>query len=189
MRRRPTVRVTTLLKKLLGIKNLLVTGFDIEDEALIIDARPSWRKPRCSCCKKRRGRYDTLKPRRWRHLDFGGVRVYLRYGLRRVFCPDCGVVAEHVPWCDITTSRFTSSFEDAVGFLTQRCDKTSVQEMFSIAWVTVGEIVKRVVGRYRPGNPLDGLRHIGVDELSYRKGHNYVTTVTDHDSAAMRYIA
>ena len=92
------MRVTTLLKKLLGIEHLLVTGFDIEDEALIIDVRPSWRKPRCSCCEKRRGQYDTLKPRRWRHLDFGGVRVYLRYGLRRVFCPDCGVVAEHVPW-------------------------------------------------------------------------------------------
>jgi transposase len=182
MKGRPTVRVTTLLKKLLGIEHLLVTGFDIEDEALIIDVRPSWRKRRCSCCGKRRGQYDTLKPRRWRHLDFGGVRVYLRYGLRRVFCPDCGVVAEHVPWCDITTSRFTSRFEDAVGFLTQRCDKTSVQEMFSIAWVTVGQIVKRVVGRYRPGDPLDGLRLIGVDELSYRKGHNYVTTVTDHES-------
>ena len=176
------MRVTTLLKKLLGIKHLLVTGFEIEDEALVIDVRPSWRKPRCSCCKKRRGRYDKLKPRFWRHLDFGGVRVYLRYGLQRVSCPDCGVIAEQVPWCDSTTSRFTCRFEDAVGFLTQRCDKTSVQEMFSIAWVTVGKIVERVVGRYRPGDPLDGLRLLGIDELSYRKGHNYVTTVTDHDS-------
>jgi transposase len=182
MRRRSTVRVTTLLKKLLGIKQLLVTCFEIEDEALILDVRPSWRKARCSCCKKRRCRYDTLEPRRWRHLDFGGVRVYLRYGLRRVSCPKCGVVAEEVPWCGITTSRFTTPFEDAVGFLTQRCDKTSVKEMFSIAWVTVGRIVERVVGRYRHGDPLDGLRLIGVDELSYRKGHNYVTTVTDHES-------
>ena len=87
-----------------------------------------------------------------------------------------------MPWCDSTTSRFTSRFEDAVGFLTQRCDKTSVQEMFRIAWVTVGQIVERVVGRHRPGDPLDGLKLIGIDELSYRKGHNYVTTVTDHES-------
>ena len=176
------MRVTTLLKKLLGIKKLLVTGFEIEGESLILDVRPSWRKARCSCCKKRRCQYDTLEPRRWRHLDFGGVRVYLRYGLRRVSCPKCGVVAEEVPWSDITTSRFTIPFEDAVGFLTQRCDKTSVKEMFSIAWVTVGRIVERVVGRYQSGDPLDGLRLIGVDELSYRKGHNYVTTVTDHES-------
>lgn len=176
------MRVTTLLKKLLAIKHLIVTGFDIEDESLVIDVRPSWRKPRCSCCRRPRPGYDTLQLRRWRHLDFGGVRVYLRYAVRRVTCWKSGVVAEHVPWCDSSTSRFTTRFEDAVGFLTQRCDKTSVQEMFSIAWVTVGQIVERVVGRYRPDDPLDGLKLIGIDELSYRKGHRYVTTVTDHES-------
>ena len=119
------MRMTTLLKKLLGIQHLLVTGFDIEDGALVIEVRPSWRTPRCSGCTKRRGRYDTLHPRRWRHLDFGGVRVYLRYGLRRVSCRVCGVVAEAVPWCDSTTARFTTRFEEAVGFLVQRCDKKS----------------------------------------------------------------
>lgn len=173
------MRVTTLLKKLLGIEHLLVTGFDIEEGALVIDVRPSWRKPRCSCCKRRRGRYDSLKTRRWRHLDFGGVQVFLRYALRRVRCPKCGVVAEHVPWCEIATTHFTTRFEEAVGFLVQRCDKTSVQEMFNIAWRTVGQIVERVVQRHRPGDPLEGLTAIGIDELSYRKGHKYVTTVTD----------
>ena len=105
---------------------------------LVIEVRPSWRTPRCSGCQRRRGHYDTLPPRRWRHLDFGGARVPLRYGLRRVSCRTCGVVAEAVPWCDVTTARFTTRFEEAVGFLVQRCDKTSVQEMFNVAWVTVG---------------------------------------------------
>ena len=173
------MRVTTLLKMLLGIEHLLVTGFDIEEGALVIDVRPSWRKPRCSCCNKRRGQYDTLKVRRWRHLDFGGVQVYLRYALRRVRCLKGKVIAEHVPWCESATSHFTTCFEEAVGFLVQRCDKTSVQEMFNIAWKTVGQIVKRVVHRHRPGDALNGLTAIGIDELSYRKGHKYVTTVTD----------
>ena len=118
------MRMTTLLKKLLGIQHLLVTGFGLEDGALVIEVRPAWRTPRCSGCKKRRGRYDTLPPRRWRHLDCGGVRVYVRYGLRRVSCRVCGVVAEAVPWCDSTTARFTIPFEEAVGFLVQRCDQT-----------------------------------------------------------------
>jgi hypothetical protein len=60
------VRMTTLLKKLLGIQHLLVTGLALEDGALVIEVRPSWRAPRCSGCKKRRGRYDTLPARRWR---------------------------------------------------------------------------------------------------------------------------
>ena len=183
------MRMTTLLKKLLGIQHVVVTGFDIEDGALVIEVRPSWRTPRCSGCTTRRGRYDTLHPRRWRHLDFGGVRVYLRYGLRRVSCRACGVVAEAVPWCDSTTARFTTRFEEAVGFLVQRCDKTSVQEMFSVAWVTVGQIVERVMQRHRPADPLDGLMAIGIDELSYRKGHKYVTTVTDQLSGQMVWAA
>ena len=111
------MRMTTLLKKLLGIQHLLVTGVALEDGALVIEVRPSWRAPRCSGCKKRRGRYDTLPARRWRHLDVGGVRVYVRYGLRRVSCRVCGVVVEDVPWCDSTTARFTIPFEEAVGFL------------------------------------------------------------------------
>jgi transposase len=92
------------------------------------------------------------------------------------------VVAEEIPWCSLSTSRFTTFFEEAVAFLVQRCDKTSVQEMFNIAWVTVGQIVKRVVQRYHPGDPLDGLTAIGIDEISYRKGHKYVTTITDHNT-------
>ena len=183
------MRMTTLLKKLLGIQHLLVTGFDIEQGALVIEVRPSWRTARCSGCQRRRGRYDTLPARRWRHLDFGGVRVYLRYGLRRVSCRTCGVVAEAVPWCDVTTARFTTRFEEAVGFLVQRCDKTSVQEMFNVAWVTVGQIVERVRHRHRPDDPLEGLTALGIDELSYRKGHKYVTTVTDHLSGQIVWAA
>ena len=142
------MRMTTSLKKLLGIQHLLVTGSAVEDGALVIEVRPSWRAPRCSGCKKRRGHYDTRPPRRWRHLDFGGVRVYVRYGLRRVSCRVRGVVAEDVPWCDSPTARFAARFEEAVDFLVQRCDKTSVQEMFSVAWVTVGQIVERVMRRH-----------------------------------------
>ena len=173
------MRTTTLLKALLGMQHLRVTGFAVEAGALVIEVCPAWRTPRCSGCQRRRSHYDTRPPRRWRHLDFGGVRVYLRYGLRRVACRTCGVVVEAVPWCAVTTARFTTRFEEAVGFLVQRCDKTSVQELFGIAWVTVGQIVERVVHRHRPDDPLEGLLAIGVDELSYRKGHKYVTTVTD----------
>ena len=183
------MRITTLLKKLLGFQQVRVTGFALEGGGLVIEVRPSWRRPRCSGCQRRRGQYDRRPPRRWRHLDFGGVEVYLRYGLRRVACPACGVVVEAVPWCERTTARFTTRFEDAVGFLVQRCDQTSVQEMFNIAWVTVGHIVERVRRRHQPGDPLEDLTAIGIDEVSYRKGHKYVTTVTDQLSSRIVWAA
>ena len=35
------------------------------------------------------------------------------------------------------------------------------------------------------GDRLDGLKHIGIDELSYRRHHEYVTVVVDHERGAV----
>jgi transposase len=174
------MRVTTLLKKILGIKHLVVVDFDIDNGALILDVRPRWLRLRCSGCGRLCSGYDGLEPRRWRHLDWGGVRVWLRYAPKRVNCNRCGVVVQKVPWAASATTRFTWDFEEQVGFFAQRLDKSAVELTFGIAWRTVGSIIMRVVYRRRPGNPLKNLREIGVDELSYRKGHRYLTLVTNH---------
>jgi len=57
--------------------------------------------------------------------------------------------------------------------------------MMRIGWATVGSIIERVVARLRPDDTLDGLRLIGVDELSYRRHHQYVTVVVDHERGAV----
>ena len=107
------------------------------------------------------------------------MKWHLRYDTRRVDCPRCGVVVEHVPWADVG-SWFTRPFEDHVGYLAQRSDKTTVRKLMRVAWATVGDIIQRVVKRHQRGDLLDGLTHIGVDELSYRRHHEYVTIVVDH---------
>ena len=164
------------------MQHVLVTGLLAECGALVLLVSPAWRYPRCSRCGLTCPGYDTLSPRDWRHLDFGGVRVLLRYAPRRVSCPRCGVVVERVPWNMNPRSRFTTRFEEAIAYMAQRCDKTSVTEIFGIAWTTVGSIIKRVVERFRPEDPLAGLTRIGVDEISYRKGHRYLTLVLNHDT-------
>jgi transposase len=60
-----------------------------------------------------------------------------------------------------------------------------------IGWRTVGRIIDRVVAREeaRGPDPLDGLRFIGVDELSYRKHHKYITIVTDQVSGRVIWAA
>ena len=37
----------------------------------------------------------------------------------------------------------------------------------------------------RRGDPLEGLRRIGIDELSFRKGQRYITVVVDHDTGRL----
>lgn len=107
------------------------------------------------------------------------MEVELRYALRRVDCPRCGVVVEMVPWAD-SRSGFTLDFEDHVAYLAQITDRSTVAATMRVAWRTVGAIVERVMARRRDPSLLDGLEHIGVDELSYRRHHEYVTSVVDH---------
>lgn len=173
------MRVTTLLRSLLGLEGTRVLDVNFDEEGLVVDVAPTWRRGRCSECGDRCPGYDRADGRLWRHLDLAGMTLRLRYDTRRVDCPRCGVKVEQVPWAE-TSSWFTRPFEDHVGYLAQRCDKTTVGDMMRVAWDTVGTIIQRVVGRRERGDALDGLTHIGVDELSYRRHHEYITVVVDH---------
>jgi hypothetical protein len=58
--------------------------------------------------------------------------------------------------------------------------------LLRIAWRTVGAIVARVVADgVAARDPLRGLRQIGIDEISYKKGHRYITIVVDHDTGRL----
>lgn len=177
----PRVRATKLLRIVLGIQGLFVTGIALAEEGLVLDVRPTKRVPRCGDCGKRGEEYGAPRSRVWRHLDLGGMKTLLRYAIRSVSCTTCGVRVEEVPWAH-SGSRFTMEFENQVAYLAQRCDKSSVAEQMRVTWRTVGRIAMRVVedaGLLSPER-LDGLKHIGIDELSYRKHHKYITVVTDH---------
>ena len=54
-------------------------------------------------------------------------------------------------------------------------------------WRTVGAIIGRVVADAEAAAPdrLDGLRRIGIDEISYRVGQRSLTVVVDHDTGRL----
>jgi transposase len=57
------------------------------------------------------------------------------------------------------------------------------------SWETVDRIVGRVVSDYLDESRLDGLFHVGVDEIAYRRRHKYLTIVADHDSGRVVWVA
>ena len=182
------MRVTSLLRQLIGLKQTVVLGFEFGETALVVDVKPTARAPYCGCCGKRVHQVHDERPRSWRHLDFAGLEVHLRYSIRRVDCPTCGTRTELVPWAE-PRSGFTRAFERFVAYLAQRTDQTTIAALTGIAWRTVGRIVERVVARQLSGDRLEGLRHIGIDELSYRRHHQYVTVVTDHEQSAVVWVS
>src|SRR5690606_25934982 len=151
------MRATSLLRILIALQDTIVTGFDFDDEGIIIDVRPSWRVGRCGDCTRKAPTYDRRR-RMSPHPDLGGIECRLRYDLRRVSCPKCGIVVEAVPWAE-SGSWFTEPFENHTAYLAQHNDKTTVTKLMRVAWQTVGNIIKRFVGRQRGDvDRLDGLR-------------------------------
>jgi transposase len=67
--------------------------------------------------------------------------------------------------------------------MAQRVDKTTVSTLLRVSWETVAAVVVRVVAEHIDETRLDDLYRIGVDEVSFRKGHRYLTVVADHDRA------
>lgn len=170
------MRATSILTKLLAIEHTRVIGFELEEDAIVLVVKSRKKVPRCGGCWRKCRQVHDRRHRRWRHLDVMGIECVLAGEIRRVRCPRCGVTTEMVPWA-APDSGFTRDFETTLAFLAQRMDKTTVCKTMRVAWETVGRVAARVVERMRVRDPLDGLKHIAIDELSYKRHHHYITIV------------
>ena len=180
-------------QRVLGLARTVIEGmvFDEQADAIVVSVRP--RKGagrRCGRCGRRSPWYDRGEGRRrWRGLDLGTVRVLLEADAPRVNCPTHGPTVIQVPWARHGAGH-TLAFDDTVAWLAVQCSKTAVVELMRIAWRTVGSIITRV------GADIDarvdrfaGLRRIGIDEISYKRGHRYLTVVVDHDTGRLVWAA
>lgn len=186
------MRATTLLRQLsrLHPQHTVVIGFELSADRrdLVLDVRPTTRCHYCGSCARRCSRGYDHRERMWRHTDLGETRVHLRYRIGRVDCERCGPTTELVPWA-AHAAWHTYDFEELVAYKAQGTDQTRVAKEMRISWETVGHIVTRVVERLLrvSGDLLDGLRSIGLDELSYRKGHEYISVVVDHERGRLAW--
>lgn len=175
------MRATTLLNRLLDLPGVSVRGAALSTRQLTVEVRLRSARLRCPLCEfSTRAGYDARAvPSSWRGLDFGRHEVIVRALLRRLQCPEHGVRVQAVPFAR-HRSGFTRDVEDVAAFLATKTDKTTIARFLRMDWDTVGRICQRVVADELDPGRLDGLVTIGVDEVSWKKHHNYLTLVTDH---------
>jgi transposase len=174
------VRATTAFNKMLAIPGASVAAVAFTPEGIVVDLTRRTHRLRCPCGWSTRAVYDR-SARSWRGLDLGTAKLVLHAEIRRLDCRGCGRVrTEEVPWAR-PGARFTRDFEDVVAWLAQRMDKTAITRLLRCSWEAVAHIVERVVAGQLDDARLDEVYRIGVDEVSYRKGHRYLTVVADHD--------
>ena len=178
--------------RLLSLQRAVVEDVWVGDDGeIVVAARPGWReRDRCGLCRRRGPGFDLGNGRRrWRALDLGTTLAFVEADAPRVTCRRHGVVVCAVPWAR-HNARFTRAFEDQAAWLAVNTSKSAVAELMRIAWRTVGSICERVCDEAQQEvDLLDGLRRIGIDEISHRKGQRYLTVVVDHDSGRLVWAA
>jgi transposase len=183
------VRNASLWRALLGVEKTVVEGveFDPVEQVLVARVRPRQQaNGRCGRCRRRARGYDRGEgPRRWRSLDLGTIPVWLEAEAPRVSCLAHGVTVQAVPWARHGAGH-TLGFDDLVAWLATQCSKTAITQLMRIAWRTVGAIITRVWADVEAlHDRFAGLSRIGIDEISYKRHHKYLTVVVDHDSGRL----
>ena len=178
------MRVTTAFNRMLGLPGAWVRDVEFGEQAVIVTVALRRKQPVCSGCGARGLKIKEHRTKRWRHLDLGGLRCVIECRLRRLYCPGCGDLPEHVEWAR-GGARYTRDFEDLTAWLAQQMSQTQVTRLMRIGWETVGNILARVVAEKLPAGRLDGLELLGVDEVSYGADHKFLTCVADHDSGGI----
>ena len=172
-----------------GLTRTVVEGvrFDNTADAIVVSVRPDARaRGRCGRCGRRSPGYDQGGGRRrWRGLDAGTTKVFIEAEARRVQCRTHGQTVAQVPWARHGVGH-TRDFDAMAAWLTVRTSKSATCQLLRVAWRTIGSIITRVNDDAEATvDRLAGLRRIGIDEISYKRGHRYLIVVVDHDTGRL----
>ncbi|HID73123.1 TPA: ISL3 family transposase [Candidatus Micrarchaeota archaeon] len=187
------MRNAMVWRRLLGFKKTVIENVEMEDsgpsdiQVVVVSVRPTKSaRNRCGRCQRRCRGYDHGQGRRrWRALDCGTVQVLVEAEAPRVTCRTHGEIVASVPWARHGAGH-TRSFDQTIAWLATVSSKSAVTRLMRVAWRTVGEIVDRVwADTEKVFDRYASLRRIGIDEISYKKGHKYLTVVVDHDSGRL----
>ena len=189
----PPIQVKTLLNKVHRFKSFVYQSVTLSTEgdktriiAKIIPRSNS--KPRCSGCGKPGPGYDRIPSlREFQFIPVWNIPVSFLYNMRRVDCPDCGIKVEAVPWAQ-GKNTCCDAYRHFLAFWARRLSWKETAACFHTKWDTVCRSVKWVVAYGLKHRDLEGITAIGVDEVTYSKGHRYMTLVYQIDSGAKRLL-
>jgi len=106
-----------------------------------------------------------------------------------VDCPEHGVSNVKVPR-GAKNSRFTLMMERLIIDLLLACQNVkSVCGLVGIGWDAIAQVMERTVKRGQKRKVSEPINCLGVDEKSFRKGHHYITVISDLEKGSVEHIA
>jgi transposase len=144
-------------------------------------------KGRCSECDKPCTTYDHLKTREFWFIPFLGFRVKLFYAPRRVQCKEHGVVVEHMPWA-AGKSPITTALAIFLAHWAKKLSWQDTAREFKVSWHNVFTAVKYVVDYGLKHRVLENIKNIGIDEVLFRCGRQFVTLIYETTENSRRLL-
>jgi len=184
------MRLKTILNKCCNFNGFVIgdARFNDKKTAVIVQVNEMQRsKAICSDCGKKASGYDRLPKKLVQFIPLWGFQIFFAYAMRRVCCPDCGIKVEKVPWCD-GKQQITPHFAKYLADWGKEMSWKSVAIRFRTSWQTVFRAVESVVEYGLENRVIKGVTALGVDEVQFHVGHNYMTLVYQIDKGARRLI-
>ncbi len=154
---------------------------------LVVAVKPHKTGCRCPQCGRRGRIVRTMGPRRWRDVRVCGRTVWLQHCPREIRCPTHGRRVEDPPWAE-PTARISYRCEYLLLRYCQAMPQKTVSLLLGLAPSTVSDLLHRIVRRARLRHKIRGLKTLGVDEISYARGHRYATVVYDLDRSCVVWV-
>lgn len=140
----------------------------------------------CPACGKAHQPIHDRVRRSWRHLDFFQFEAWLHAEVPRVRCGGCGKTTQlPVPWAR-EGSGFTLLFEALGLSLCRELPVRQAARQMRVASKRLWRRIKHYVDVARAKDDMSGVRHVGIDETSVKRGHEYITVA--HDLQAKRLL-
>ena len=177
------MRMETFIRKGLRLKAHRVVRIEEDDavnELVIHLDRREHRRLHCGACGRAATRIAPARrpARRWRDLALREHVLVLVYAPCRVWCARCGLRVERLPWAD-KWQRVTHALARAVAGLARELTWSAVAHHFRLNWKTIATVVESAVLWGLQHRRWEPLHVIGIDEVSRRKGQQYLTIVYD----------
>lgn len=169
---------------LLGLKSpwkVAKVNLEMERSRVVIDVSHGTGKVACPDCGELSAQRDLAPIRSWRHLDTMNFETVIQARVPRCNCPRCGVKTVDIPWAG-KHSRFTLMFEAfAIEVLRMAGSLDAGRRFLGLSWDSAHGIMERAVERGLDRRDISEVKHAGIDEKSFLKGHDYLTALNDLD--------
>lgn len=178
------------IQEIAGLKGMVVDSVELSDDfsAVTLHMKRDMRftVSHCSECGEVAPRERRVM-KIIRDLPMLDKDTYLSCEIFNVQCPRCGERRERLDFVD-RCSRLTIRLEQLIFSLVCMSTVKDAADRFELSWETVKNIDKKYLEKKFGKIDYGDLRRISIDEISNKKGHDYLSVVMDLDKGRVIWV-